>query len=1010
MIRKSLFYKEGEKIMLRKFNTIFLLLLFAFSFVTAQTGNGRIAGTVLDKQTNEPLIGANIIVEGTAFGAATNLNGEYLISQVASGNYTIQASYIGYQKVTITGINVTSGLTTDINFELQPSEFATGEVVIVAQKPLIEKSATNAIRVISTDDLNTLPTRDLASIIALQPGVVRLNGDTFIRGSRADETGYTVEGADVKDILNRDGGSLVSVTPDAVQEIVVQAGGYTAQFGNANAGIISQDFKTGSEQYHASGRFETDNFGNYPGEEFLGTYSYGYTNYVLTFSGPVFSNKLKLFVSGEGFNQKDRTPTFFEGNPTAFSDGALFDTTKVFDTGALGGNPNDYKILNWDAGNIVGRNQDRYTLNSTLLYDSNPLMLRFAAAFTSQTRETGTFDVRDIYNQGRIPVFEQSDLLLNLKATYLTAPNSYFTANVSYFDLRSTFSDPIFEDDVLSVSDSLQNAAYGYQFQSYTSPPALYDFYGFPFRREGTPRIGYQKDKNNYISAKLDYTAQLNKHALKAGASYQRWTVRHYGIDGTTNTLNIFRTSPDMLRNQDSLAFLVGNSLFRDYNNYGYDVFGNEVDDGVFGAKHPVFASGYIEDRFEVSDIILNIGLRYDYIDMNSWDWKNPGNPLINPNTNLPEEGELIEGGKYSFVSPRLGFSFPISDRTVFHLQYGNFVQAPSLDLAYRGIYRAAEVFAASNLLPNPIAYDPKPMRTTSYEIGFGHQFTDFAAIDITAFYKDITGQLQYKNIKTDPGAVKSKYAAFVNQDFSTSKGIELSFKVRRIERIAAQVNYTYSNASGTNSFVGSGVGSIESNSEVPTVLLPLNYNYTHSGNISLDYRFGKDDGGPILEQAGLNLLLTFNSGHPFTFARFTGLGQSSAWTGGLIPNTDPRNRRPQGAINSSTTPWNFNVDLRIDKTISIADFEFNIYAYVTNLLNTKNVINVYEFTGNAFDDGFLQSPAGEDIIKQSRYTERFADLYRALDLDNRQHARDVYGYDLFSAPRQLRLGILVNF
>lgn len=100
----------------------------------------------------------------------------------------------------------------------------------------------------------------------MQPGVVRQNGLTFIRGSRPDETGYTVEGSDVKNVLNRNGGSLVTLTPDALQEVLVQAGGYTAEFGNANAGIVSSEFRTGTSDYHFSLRAETDNFGNFPGE------------------------------------------------------------------------------------------------------------------------------------------------------------------------------------------------------------------------------------------------------------------------------------------------------------------------------------------------------------------------------------------------------------------------------------------------------------------------------------------------------------------------------------------------------------------------------------------------------------------------------------------------------------------------------------------------------------------------------------------------------------------------
>ena len=124
---------------------------------------------------------------------------------------------------------------------------------------------------------------------------------------------------------------------------------------------------------------------------------------------------------------------------------------------------------------------------------------------------------------------------------------------------------------------------------------------------------------------------------------------------------------------------------------------------------------------------------------------------------------------------------FPISDRTVFHLQYGKFVQAPSLDLSYKGIYSAAEIFEAANLITDPIAYDPQPLRTTSYEIGFAQQFTDFAALDLTAFYKDIRGELQYKNILTSPGAAKSKYAAFVIRTFQLRKDLKLVLKLEEL-------------------------------------------------------------------------------------------------------------------------------------------------------------------------------------------------------------------------------------
>ena len=357
--------------MFPKFYKILLLTLVACSFTFSQSA--RISGKVIDQQTGEPLIGANILIVGTSLGAASNINGEYLITNVSAGEYSVRASYIGYQDVTVSNLRVTTGLTRKLDFELQSSGILTGEVVIVSERPLIERSSTNAKRIIGPDEFENLG-RDLNDIVALQPGVVRQNNIIVVRGSRPDETGYTVEGADVKDILNRNGGSFVTVSNDALQEVIVQAGGYTAEYGNANAGIISSELKTGTPEYHFSFRAETDNFGNYPGDEFLGTHTTGYSRYSITLSGPVFTDKLKVFLSGENVFQRDQS-RFFDGNPTAFSDGALLDTTKVFDTGVYGGSTSDYQYLLWDAANIPGNMNNQYTANGTIVFDNNPLTL-----------------------------------------------------------------------------------------------------------------------------------------------------------------------------------------------------------------------------------------------------------------------------------------------------------------------------------------------------------------------------------------------------------------------------------------------------------------------------------------------------------------------------------------------------------------------------------------------------------------------------------------------------------
>ena len=497
-----------EETMFRKFlSTTILILLFA---MVTLAQNGKISGTIVDRETNQPLIGANVLVVGTSLGAATDVNGNYNIFNIPVGTYSLKASYLGYQDVIIENISVVSGLTVQKNFQLPTKSLETQTVVIVSERPLIQKSATNAVRIVSAEDLETLPVRNINSVIGLQAGVVQQNGATYIRGSRADETGYMVEGASVKNMIGANGGNLVGLIPDAVAEIQVQAGGFSAEYGNANAGIVSQEFKTGTDKYHLSFRAETDNFGNYPGDKFLGTYSYGYTDLVATISGPILSDKVKLFVAGENRFTRDTSPMFFYGNPTAFSDGALLAETPIHDNGLFTGDTADSQILTWPAGNILGQMQNQYILNATLSFDMKPLLIRVAGSYTNTLTRNNNNDLRNMFDLERLGYTKSTDAFVNLKATYILDNNSFIEANINYDDNRLKNYDNVFQDNYLAYSDSLLAAQHGWtDFQDYTSAPAQYSFYGFPFRRPGTPLSGYGYRKWTSLGGSLAYTAQL---------------------------------------------------------------------------------------------------------------------------------------------------------------------------------------------------------------------------------------------------------------------------------------------------------------------------------------------------------------------------------------------------------------------------------------------------------------------------------------------------------------------
>ena len=139
-----------------------------------------------------------------------------------------------------------------------------------------------------------------------------------------------------------------------------------------------------------------------------------------------------------------------------------------------------------------------------------------------------------------------------------------------------------------------------------------------------------------------------------------------------------------------------------------------------------------------------------------------------------------------------------------------------------------------------------------------------------------------------------------------------------------------------------------------PQYISPLEFNNAIRGNINVDYRFDKGEGGPILEQLGASLLLSFNSGHPYTRG-----------TGGASLESDARNRQPVEPLNASTTPWFFQADLRIDKTFSLGSrLSANLFINVINLLDTRNILNVFLRTGSTTDDGYLSNPTlGQPLL-----------------------------------------------
>lgn len=376
-------------------------------------------------------------------------------------------------------------------------------------------------------------------------------------------------------------------------------------------------------------------------------------------------------------------------------------------------------------------------------------------------------------------------------------------------------------------------------------------------------------------------------------------------------------------------------------------------------------------------------------------------------------------------VMPRIAFSFPISDVANFFAHYDILTQRPSS--GYNRLDPKDWYFMSANqggVLANP---DLKPERVIDYELGFSQILNEKknAALKLSAFYREMRNLIQIQRINQ---AYPLSYMTYGNLDFSTVKGFSAEFQLRRTGGIQFSANYTMQFAEGSGSSATGGYNLAATSQPNLRVITPLDFDQRHTFTATFDYRFGsgKDYRGPQttfkeggktwrwLEDFGFNVVSRVGSGAPYT-RRYPPAADMEV--GNNI------NQFIYGDLNGSRYPWQFRTDLRIDKNFQLTFGKdspegtpeaerktakitnLNVYLQILNLFNTKNVIDVHNFTGSPDDDGYLASAFGINEINQkynqgAAYAQAFVDQYNAK----------LNSGTYYSLPRQIRIGLQFDF
>ena len=1032
---------------MRKLAILFFAVIFSAGLI-AQNLTGKLSGTV--SSDGEPLVGANVVLEGTSSGAASDVNGTYYIFDVQPGTYTLRVNYIGYKAQIVSNVRVTIGLTTIQDFEMEVAAVEGETVEVVAEKPLIEITATNVARSIDAEAIENYAVRSVTAMVASQAGVVKMHDGLHLRGSRQEEIGYTLEGASMTGAgANR---VVSNAIPEALEAIAVQTGGFDASVGKANAGMIQQSLKTGSSKYSASVLMEN----MAAGDPWAAT---GDKDMTFTFQGPI-GDKVRFFgalrqTSTDNYKNQSRwfTPfTIADGNPIADKVGGL---TESGDYVVLSSKSYTFTDVDHDGaytsegdGALRGSN-DSYafdnlskdlSFNGTLQLDLNPLVLRLAGAFNTDTYSSAGLPIQSMFNTRRHETLTQN-MLINLKATYFLNTSTYVRANVrtmnrSYESYDKKFKEKgVFKtggselkdwlkwgnrDEVAQIDSNWANHFGAPGEDSFTDPdgwdgneggayrynePTNYNLNGFRFQRDGMRRGGYSKGEDGYIGFDAEFVTQMGEHEIKIGTDYTQYTYKRYGYSGINSLnskINQDSTLIDAVVAQNArIETEILNARLASW--VGYDMLGRECDDGgncddYDKPRNPSNMSFYVNDKFEAGDLIVNVGLRYEAINQANKDLMDYDNPPLDKNYTIVAADHATMGFKdmptQTYLLPRIGLGFPITDRSNFHLNYGRYVQMAPMSRLYRSRGSGTS------------SWGLKPVRETKFEMGYGTLIGDVASVDITVFARNPQDQISRDVYVPDPTQNYfglRDHTNYVNTDFSNIIGIELDFKTSRVGNVQLFANYVFQDVRGTNSYPS--LGTIGWGK--PTMIAATRYDQRHQASAILDFRTGKT-GNMLTDNLGANLVASLNSGHPYTMSDGS-MGQRDAGEGALLSDNDPRNRRPVEAINSSLTPSYFNLDLSVDKTINIAGTNVKAYATITNLLNTKHIINVYNRTGDAYDDGFLSDPALSSLIIEGRGPE-YVEMYQKINLANRNHWLNDHGFDLFGVPQEIKTGIQVSF
>lgn len=911
--------------------------------------SGKIAGRVVDAQTGDPLPGVNLLVVGTLQGTVTDLDGYYVILNVTPGTVTVRASFVGFTTQTVEAVRVQIDQTTTINFQLREEVLQGEEVVIVADRPVVQQDVSNSQLNVSSAEIEALPVASVSSVVGLQAGIQGLS----VRGSGSDELSFNINGLSLRD--ERDNTPYTNISLASVEEVQVQTGGFNAEYGNVRSGVVNVITKEGSRT-----RYEADVIMRYspPANKHFGQMVNEYDSYWIR---PFLDPDVAWTGTENGNWDKYTRAQFpqFEGwvavseallsdddpandmTPEALQEAFLWQHRKEFEITRP-----DYNLDMGVGGPIPGIGKKLGNARFYASWRADQSMYMIPLYTDRLSSSTGHLKITSDVGAGMKLTLE--GMLGNQEGTASSragAPGLFGSSSsiasqlsrVSFIDTR------IFSTDYWGPS-SVKSNMLGAKF---THAPDNTSFYEIRATRFGTDYDSNPGRLRNDSTA-VAYFGGVGFDEAPFG--FQPKPT--FGVDG-------MRTGVGMSNSRDSSRVVVYN-LRGDYTNQlnrflefktgvEFNLTDSRVNYGTYDAylpssnswsrwdREPTRGSAYAQGKLEFQGMIANVGLRFDYFKAGG-NWyvldENPWTPYLSSRYATAYDTLLTkEPTKFiATLSPRLGVSFPITVTSKLFFNYGHFRSMPDPNNLFlvRQFMATGQISRIAN--PN----NPLP-KTVAYEIGFEQSVFDQFLVRLAGYYKDVSLQPFLATYQSRDG--QTNYTISEPDAFEDIRGFEFTFARNRGRYFQGFFNYTYmvytsgyfgtsqnyENKTAQRQFEASDAQRRAAASRpVPQPYARLN----------LDF-IAPADFGPALGSVHplggwrASVLTTWSAGSKYT------------WAGG--------GSKP-GVLNNTEFRDNWNVNLRLTKNFEIKGRRAQFFVDVFNLLNRRTM------TFNGFVDGVDQN------------------------------------------------------